>query len=134
MELLGARGGGLGGVMATELRAKWADRVARRGWRRHIRRWLRRKPRVPFYNILVMAATNRGQALDPALLRPGRFDRKIHVGLPDKEGRKDVIAYYLSKVAHGPIDVDKFAQVTMGYSPARIKNTINEALIVALHD
>ncbi len=89
---------------------------------------------VPSYNILVMAATNRAQVLDPALLRPGRFDRKIHVGLPDKEGRTDVISYYLAKVAHKPLDIEKFAQVTIGYSPARIKNIINEALIVALQD
>jgi ATP-dependent Zn protease len=91
-------------------------------------------PHVPSYNILVMAATNRAQVLDPALLRPGRFDRKIHVGLPDKEGRTDVISYYLAKVAHKPLDIEKFAQVTIGYSPARIKNIINEALIVALQD
>ena len=126
--------GGLGAGIVNELLVQMDGMVQPKGLRRHLRRLVHAKPRVPFHNILVMAATNRGQALDPALLRPGRFDRKIHVGLPDKEGRKDVIAYYLDKVAHGPIDVDKFAQVTMGYSPARIKNTINEALIVALQD
>ncbi|MBW3590730.1 MAG: AAA family ATPase, partial [Actinobacteria bacterium] len=58
------------------------------------------KPKVPSYNLLIIGATNRARDLDPALLRPGRFDRKIHVGLPDKQGRKDVIQYYLDKVEH----------------------------------
>src|SRR5207302_743995 len=80
------------------------------------------------------AGTATAATEGPALLRPGRFDRKIHVGLPDKEGRTDVISYYLAKVAHKPLDIEKFAQVTIGYSPARIKNIINEALIVALQD
>src|SRR5205085_12395149 len=109
-----------------------AGMVPPRGLSRPVRRLLRMKPRIPAYNILVMAATNRAQVLDPALLRPGSFNRKIHVGLPDKEARTDVIGYYLAKVAHKPLDIEKFAQVTIGYSPARIKNIINEALIVAL--
>jgi cell division protease FtsH len=102
---------------------------------RHIRRTLRLgKPKVPFYNILIIGATNRAQALDPALLRPGRFDRKIHVGLPDHEGRQDIARYYLAKVRHEPIDIEKFARMSQGYSPARIKNVVNEALIFALQD
>ena len=124
--------GGLGAGIVNELLVQMDGMVQPKGLGRHVRRLLRMKPRVPSYNILVMAATNRAQALDPALLRPGRFDRRIHVGLPDKEGRTDVISYYLSKVNHKPIDIEKFAQVTIGYSPARIRNIINEALIVAL--
>jgi cell division protease FtsH len=127
-------GGGLGAGIVNELLVQMDGMVQPKGLSRHLRRLLRMKPRVPSYNILVMAATNRAQVLDPALLRPGRFDRKIHVGLPDKEGRTDVISYYLAKVAHRPLDIEKFAQVTIGYSPARIKNIINEALIVALQD
>jgi cell division protease FtsH len=90
--------------------------------------------RVPTYNILVIGATNRADALDPALLRPGRFDRRLHVGLPDKEGREDIADYYLNKVHHEQIDLEKFAKATVGYSPARIKNVVNEALIFALQD
>jgi cell division protease FtsH len=127
-------GGGLGAGIVNELLVQMDGMVQPKGLSRHFRRLLRMKPRIPSYNILVMAATNRAQVLDPALLRPGRFDRKIHVGLPDKEGRTDVISYYLAKVAHRPLDIEKFAQVTIGYSPARIKNIINEALIVALQD
>jgi cell division protease FtsH len=89
---------------------------------------------VPTYNILVIGATNRADALDPALLRPGRFDRRLHVGLPDKEGREDIADYYLDKVRHEEIDLEKFAKATVGYSPARIKNVVNEALIFALQD
>ena len=127
-------GGGMGAGIVNELLVQMDGLVQPKGMRRHLARFLHMKPKVPSYNILIVAATNRSQVLDPALLRPGRFDRKIHVGLPDKEGRKDVIQYYLDKVRHGPLDLEKFAQVTIGYSPARIKNIINEALIVALQD
>src|SRR2546421_4860112 len=127
-------GGGMGAGIVNELLVQMDGLVMPKGVKRHLRRLLRLKPSVPSYNILIMAATNRASVLDPALLRPGRFDRKIHVGLPDKEGRKDVITYYLDKVNHEGIDLEKFAQVTIGYSPARIKNIINEALIVALQD
>jgi cell division protease FtsH len=127
-------GGGQGAGIVNELLVQMDGLVMPKGFQRHFRRLFRMKPFVPSYNILILGATNRASALDPALLRPGRFDRKIHVGLPDKEGRKDVITFYLGKVNHGPLDLEKFAQVTMGYSPARIKNIINEALIVALQD
>jgi cell division protease FtsH len=131
----GGMGGGMGGMgIINELLVQMDGLVMPRGARRHLRRLLRLKPKVPSYNVLIIGATNRGQTLDPALLRPGRFDRKIHVGLPDKEGRKDVIQYYLAKVRHESIDLDKFAQATLGFSPARIKNIINEGLIVALQD
>jgi cell division protease FtsH len=111
-----------------------------RGLRRFLRRLIpmkiRKHPKrkVPNYNILVIGATNRADALDPALLRPGRFDRRLHVGLPDKEGRKDIADYYLKKVRHEDIDREKFAKAIVGYSPARIKNVVNEALIFALQD
>jgi cell division protease FtsH len=125
---------GMGAGIVNELLVQMDGLVMPKGIRRHVARFLHMQPKVPSYNILVIAATNRAAVLDPALLRPGRFDRKIHVGLPDKEGREDVIEYYLAKVKHGPLDLEKFAQVTIGYSPARIKNIINEALIVALQD
>ncbi|HEU5001887.1 MAG TPA: AAA family ATPase [Actinomycetota bacterium] len=127
-------GGGLGAGIVNELLVQMDGLVMPKGIMRNVRRYLRMKPKVPSYNILIVAATNRAQVLDPALLRPGRFDRKIHVGLPDKEGRIDIIDYYLGKVKHAPIDIGKFAQMTIGYSPARVKNIVNEALIVALQD
>lgn len=132
--VMGMGGGGGGMGIINELLMQLDGLTIPRGMKRHIRRWLRLKPKVPSFNILIIGATNRADALDPALLRPGRFDRKIHVGLPDKDGRKDVIQYYLAKVPYENVDLDKFAQATIGFSPARIKNIINEALIIAMQD
>jgi ATP-dependent Zn protease len=81
--------------------------------------------------VLTMGATNRAEVLDPALLRPGRFDRKIFVDHPDYDGRKEIIAYYLEKVAHEDFDLDRLASETIGQSPAAIKFIINEAVINA---
>src|SRR5437763_674094 len=78
-------------------------------------------------NIFIIGATNQASTLDPALLRPGRFDRKVHVGLPAGAGRKDILAYYLAKVPHEDMDLDKLSRATLGHSPAQIKNVINEA-------
>jgi cell division protease FtsH len=125
-------GGGLG--IVNELLVQMDGLIVPRGLWRHVRRLFGAKPKVPFYNILIIGATNRAQTLDPALLRPGRFDRKIHVGLPDYEGRADIAKYYLRKVRHEPIDYSKLARMTVGYSPALLKNIVNEALIFALQD
>jgi cell division protease FtsH len=133
-------GVGIGGMLVNELLVQMDGLEQPRGLRRFFRRLVplpirrRLKRRVPTYNILVIGATNRADALDPALLRPGRFDRRLHVGLPDKEGREDIADYYLNKVHHEQIDLEKFAKATVGYSPARIKNVVNEALIFALQD
>lgn len=128
-------GGGVGMGVINELLVQMDGFTVPRGLWRHVRRLLlRSRPRVPFYNILVIAATNRATTLDPALLRPGRFDRKIHVGLPDAAGRADIARYYLGKVRHEPVDVDKLARMTVGYSPAMLKNIVNEALLFALQD
>jgi cell division protease FtsH len=130
---MGMGGGGLG--IVNELLVGMDGLIMPRGLWRHVRRIFGiGKPTVPFYNILIIGATNRAQTLDPALLRPGRFDRKIHVGLPDAEGRVDIARYYLAKVRHEPIDMAKLARMTKGYSPAMMKNIVNEALIFALQD
>jgi cell division protease FtsH len=132
--------GGMGGMLVNELLVQMDGLEQPRGIRRLLRRLIplrirkHLKRKVPNYNILVIGATNRADALDPALLRPGRFDRRLHVGLPDKEGRKDIADYYLNKVRHEDIDLEKFSKATVGYSPARIKNVVNEALIFALQD
>jgi cell division protease FtsH len=127
---------GMGGMgIVNELLVGMDGFVMPRGLWRHVRRIFRLgKPKVPFYNILIIGATNRASTLDPALLRPGRFDRKIHVGLPDHEGRQDIARYYLAKARHEPLDVPKLARMTNGYSPAMIKNLVNESLIIALQD
>jgi cell division protease FtsH len=134
--MMGGMGmGGAGMGIVNELLVNMDGFTAPKGMWRHIRRWLRMgKPKVPHYNILVIGATNRAATLDPALLRPGRFDRKIHVGLPDAEGRADISKYYLAKVRHEPVDANKLARMMVGYSPAMIQNIVNEALIFALQD
>ncbi len=91
-----------------------------------------RKGRAELPPVLTIAATNMPDALDPALLRPGRFDRKIVVDVPNAEGRREIIEYYLSKVKHDPnIPIDYMVYDTIGYTPAAIRYVINEAVIHA---
>jgi ATP-dependent Zn protease len=90
-------------------------------------------------NILVIGATNRAADLDPALLRPGRFDRSIAFDLPSRSGRREIIDYYLMKKAHVPeLDRDdrrdQLAAITLGYSPVMIEHLFDEALVWALRD
>jgi cell division protease FtsH len=90
-------------------------------------------------DILVIAATNRKDILDQALLRPGRFDRIVYVPLPDKESRKSILQIYLNKkqISTEPnekIQLDIVAEMTQGFSGAQIKNLVNEAAIYAARD
>jgi ATP-dependent Zn protease len=96
-----------------------------------------RKSVVPPANVLIIGATNRKDDLDPALLRPGRFDRSIYFGLPGRGARGDIVAYYLGKKAHdeeldGHDAVDRVASMTSGYSPAALERLLDEALVIAL--
>ena len=98
-----------------------------------------RKRRPSGANILVIGATNRAADLDPALLRPGRFDRAVYFGLPGRGGRRDIIDYYLKKKAHVPeLDKDErrdtLAAMTFGYSPVMIEHLFDEALVWCLRD
>jgi len=95
-------------------------------------RWLGlRKKRVEMPPVLTMGATNMAESLDAALLRPGRFDRKIIIEEPDSEGRLDIIQYYLGKVKHEPMPMDRMISDTIGFTPVAIKFVINEAAIHA---
>jgi ATP-dependent Zn protease len=96
-----------------------------------------KSPRATPANILVIGATNRASDLDPALLRPGRFDRTISFDLPSRVGRREIIAYYLGKKAHDPeLDDparrDTLAAMTFGYSPVMLEHLLDEALVWAL--
>jgi len=83
-------------------------------------------------NIVVIAATNRKDVLDQAILRPGRFDRIIHIPLPDKDSREKIIEYYLNnKNLEHNFDISSIAEMTEGFSGAQIKNLINEAIILS---
>ncbi|HXJ66107.1 MAG TPA: AAA family ATPase, partial [Actinomycetota bacterium] len=127
-------GFGMGSMLVNELLVQMDGLVLPSKRFRTLRRMFGIKPKIPTYNILIIGATNQATTLDPALLRPGRFDRKVHVGLPAAEGRKDILGYYLAKVPHEDLDMEKLANATLHYSPAQIKNMINEALILALQD
>jgi ATP-dependent Zn protease len=93
--------------------------------------------RAPFANILLIGATNRADSLDPALLRPGRFDRILHFGLPSRRDRRELIDYFLDKKVHSAeLDRDDsrdtLAATTMGYTPAALERLFDEALLNAL--
>ena len=101
-------------------------------------RRLQKKPPLPS-NILVIGATNRAADLDPALMRPGRFDRSIYFDLPSRSGRREIIDFYLAKKAHTPeLDRDdrrdQLAALTFGYTPVMIEHLFDESLIWALRD
>jgi len=82
--------------------------------------------------IIVMAATNRVDILDPAILRPGRFDRKVMVGRPDVRGRREILDVHAKgKPLGDDVDLDQIAQTTAGFTGADLENLLNEAAILA---
>lgn len=82
--------------------------------------------------IIVMAATNRVDILDPAIMRPGRFDRKVHVGRPDVGGREEILGVHAKNKPLGDdVDLKQIAQTTAGFTGADLENLLNEAAIVA---
>ncbi len=137
--------GGMGGMsgdmgLLSTLLIEMSGFGQEHGWRANLRAWfyrkiLRREPPRPPKRVLTIGATNRIQALDAALLRPGRFDKKIRVEKPDMVGRRDIIAYYLSKMAHdSTMNPAILATETPGYSPADLKYLLNESLRYALFE
>ena len=83
-------------------------------------------------NIIIIAATNRPDILDPALLRPGRFDRKVVMDNPDVKGRQDILKVHSrGKPLAGDVDVEAMAKITAGFSGADLENLVNEAAILA---
>jgi cell division protease FtsH len=128
----GMFGGGGMGMLNTLLLEMDPPNVDTSWKARVLRRLGLRRGRMVQPVVLTIGATNISEVLDQALLRPGRFDRKITIDPPDFDGRKDVIQYYVDKVRHDPnIDLDKIAADTVGYTPVSIKYLINEAAVVA---
>ena len=135
--VMGAGGGGGGGMgtlqaLLTELSGL---KKPRGFFNRIVRRTLGMRPKTPpKYRILIVMATNLPEALDEALLRPGRIDRMYRVGYPSKAGRVRTYEGYLAKVSHSLTaeEIDKLATITPYATGARIKDTINEALIYAI--
>jgi cell division protease FtsH len=132
----GGNGGGMGTLQAllTEL----SGLKKPRGFvNRYVRRVFGMRPKPPpRYRILVMMATNMPEALDEALLRPGRIDRIYKVGYPSKAGRVRTYEGYLAKVRHELTEeqIDKLATITPYATGATIKDTVNESLIIAIRD
>ena len=111
--------------LANMVEDRWRYKILR--WFGFIRGPVKDKPLV-----FIIGATNRPEVLDPALTRPGRLDRIIQVHEPDADGRRDIIAHYLSQKRHDPeIPMDLLVTDSMGWTPIMIKTIINEALIQA---
>jgi len=90
-------------------------------------------PALTTANVLLIAATNRAADLDPALLRPGRFDRVIHFDLPPRSDRLQIAEYYLARKKHDQGVTREFiADVTAGYTPVRIERLLDEGLVIAV--
>ena len=85
--------------------------------------------------VIILAATNRPESLDPALTRPGRFDRRVPVELPDLKGREDILRVHAKKIKHADdIDYEKIARMASGASGAELANIINEAALRVVRD
>jgi ATP-dependent Zn protease len=134
--MAGGGGGGMGTLQAllTELSGL---KKPRGFMNRVVRRVLGLRPKPPpKYRIMVVMATNMPEALDEAMLRPGRLDRIYKVGYPSKAGRVRTYEGYLNKVANDltPDQIDKLATVTPYATGATIKDLVNEALILSIKD
>jgi cell division protease FtsH len=136
----GNAGGGLGGLMGmggsgllNELLLQMDPPNIDNGWFAKLLRSLGlRKKKAERPSVLTIGATNLPDVLDQALLRPGRFDRKIWVDAPDYDGRIDVFQYYLDKVKRDEnLTPERAALDTIGYSPAQIKHIVNESVVIA---
>ncbi len=139
MMMGGMMGGGNQGLLSTLLIEMSGFSLEHGFWARKrtafYRTFLRRNPPKPQKRVLTIGATNRMSALDPALLRPGRFDKKIRIDAPDLEGRRDIIEYYVSKMSHDEsIDPLTVANETPFYTPADLKYLLNESLRYALFE
>ena len=133
MGMMGMMGGGNGAL--NEL-LNQMDPLPRDSWKvRLLRKFGLRRRKAEMNPVLTMAATNIAEVLDPALLRPGRFDRQITVDLPDVDGRREIIEYYMARIKHDLSDhVDRMIGDTIGYTPVKIRYVINESVVVAHWD
>lgn len=136
-----AMGGGIFGAMGgtgglNELLMQMDPPNVETGWFKKVLRILGLyHSRVQAQPVLTIGATNIPESLDPALLRPGRFDRKVHVAPPTDKYRGEVLEYYLNKVKHDPsISIPALIQRMVEYTPVAIKHVVNEAVIIAHFD
>jgi len=135
--MMGGMGGGGGMGTLQALLTEMNGLTKPRGLTNRLRKLFGFKPKPPpRYRILHIMATNMPNALDEAMLRPGRIDRMYKVGFPSKDGRRQTMVGYLNKVEHrlSEDEITKLATVTPYYSGAMIKDMVNEALILAVRD
>jgi ATP-dependent Zn protease len=132
--MMGGMGNGTGGL--NELLMQLDPPNIDTGWFKKLLRLLGLyHGRAATHTVLTIGATNIPETLDSALLRPGRFDRKIHVAPPTDKYRPEVVEYYLNKVKHDPsISIAAISQRLIDYTPVRIKHVINEAVVIAHFD
>lgn len=135
----GGGGGGMGGMfggntgMLNQLLLELDPPNIETGWwPRLLRQMGLRRGKVERANVFTMGATNIAEVLDPALIRPGRFDHKIQVDAPDQDGRLDLLQYYMNKVksAEG-FPFQRAAAETIGFTPVMIQHIINQAVVIA---
>src|SRR5215470_14952854 len=131
--------GGFGGMMfgggggALNELLNQMDPLPKDGWKdKALRMFGMRKGKAEQPPVLTIAATNLVSVLDPALLRPGRFDRQLRVGAPSYDGRREIFDYYLAKVKHLDLPIDQMVAETVNYSPAQIKHVVNESVVHAV--
>jgi ATP-dependent Zn protease len=118
------------GARAAGVLVDWVN-----GWLPSHRQLRKAPPRD--HNVLLIAATNRSEALDPALLRPGRFDRRLYFELPSAAGRRELLDHFLARKAHhAELDTEQsraeLAALTLGYTPVMLEHLLDEALVWAL--
>ena len=132
---MGAMGGLFGGNtgMLNQLLLELDPPSIETGWwQRLLRQMGLRRGKVERANVFTMGATNIAEVLDPALIRPGRFDHKIQVDAPDQDGRLDLLHYYLAKVKHAEeFPYARAAAETIGFTPVMIKHIINQGVVIA---
>lgn len=136
--IMGGMGMGAGGGALQALLTQMSGLKKPRGFiSRRLRSFLGIKPKKPpKYRILHVFATNQPNALDQALLRPGRIDRQFHVGYPHADGRKKTFEGYLKKVKHNITQeqIDRISVITPYFTGARIKDIVNEAVVMAMRE
>src|SRR5438874_4562221 len=136
-----AMGGGIFGAMGgtgglNELLMQLDPPNIETGWFKKVLRLIGLyHSRVQNQPVLTIGATNIPESLDPALLRPGRFDRRVHIAAPTDKYRGEVIEFYLNKVKHDPsISISALVARMVEYTPVAIKHVVNEAVIIAHFD
>jgi cell division protease FtsH len=128
-------GGGMGTLQVLLSEMSGLDKP--RGLINRVRRLLGMKPKPPpKYRILHIFATNMPEALDPAMLRPGRVDRQYKIGYPQKQGRVETFKKYIAKVQNDitPEEIDRLATITPYFSGAMIEDIVNEGLVIAIRE